>query len=138
MLLFTVGCFLLSFTIPDFGKTMRWEIIGHKKVSPKQDKVEIPVKVLTNKSSALRFSINAGDLYIHHSKVYFDDGEFQTIPLRRKYFSGNLSKIVDLRGGIRSIVKCEVFFTPDRLAKEQPIIELWAKTEFNEGLADNK
>jgi hypothetical protein len=135
-LLLVIGSMLLSFTTLDSVKTVRWEIIGHKKVDLKLNKTEIPIKVTDNKSQAVRFSINKGEINIHHAKIYFEDGEVQTIPLRRKYKAGNMSKIVDLRGGLRNIVKCELHYIPDRLAKSQPVVEFWARTEVDESLVD--
>jgi hypothetical protein len=134
-LLFVAGV-LLSFTSIHSGKVIRWEVIGHKKVDTRFDRVEIPIKIESNKSQAIRFSINNGPLEIHHAKLHFNDGEVQTIPLRRKYKAGNMSKIVDLRGGLRNIVKCELHYIPDRLAKSSPVIEFWARTEVEESLVD--
>ncbi|NNF34444.1 MAG: DUF2541 family protein [Saprospiraceae bacterium] len=137
LLLFVAG-FLLSFASIHSDKIIRWEVIGHKKISNNQDRTEIPIKVLTNKSQAIRFSINNGNLEIHHAKLHFNDGEVQTVPLRRKYKDGNMTKIVDLNGGLRNIIKCELHYIPDRLAKSNPVIEFWARTEVEEGLVDGK
>jgi hypothetical protein len=137
MLLGLLPIFLLSFTHTS-TKVLRWEIIGHKIINHKLDKCEVTIKAADRKSVAVRIGVNGGDVDVHHCVASFEDGTSQTIPLRSKINSGNLSKIVHFKGEKKNIIKFEVYYHPDRLAKGKTVIELWAKSEMDDALAGNQ
>ena len=138
LFLIILGCVLLGFANPETEKEIRWEIIGTKKIDARLDKALIPISFANNKSTAIRFGFNDQNIQVHHAKLYFEGGDFQTIPLRKTYYPGELTKIVDLRGGLRKVEKCEFYYYADRHKKNQPIIKLWAKTEVQKNLAGNQ
>jgi len=105
----------------------RWAIVGQKQIDFQKDKDIIPIKAKGEKFVAVRLGIQGSTVEMHHLSITFDDGDVQTVPLRKKFKPGSMSKIIDLRGGLRVIEKFEIHYIPDQHAKGKQVVELWAR-----------
>lgn len=111
---------------------LRWTVIGHNTVDFRNDKGQLYHKLPDAQFTQIRLGFQGGDISMHHCTIHFADGEIQTVPLRKKFDAGSMSKVIDLRGGKRSITKVEYFYTPSHLAKKKTTIELWTKIDTGE------
>ena len=123
--------FTSSFTNSHFTE-LRWTVIGHNTVDFRNDKGQLYHKLPDAQFTQIRLGFQGGDISMHHCTIHFADGEIQTVPLRKKFDAGSMSKVIDLRGGKRSITKVEYFYTPSHLAKKKTTIELWTKIDTGE------
>lgn len=115
----------------------RWAVIGFDQVKFNQDKGEIPLKIKDKAFASVRLTFQGKAIDMHHLSIHFDNGESQTVPLKKSFKDGDVSKIIDLHGGLRTIKKVEYFYTPDLLAKKKAFVELIGKMETEKEMADN-
>ena len=116
---------------------LRWAVVGSKIINFKADKAIIPIKLKDTPFTTIRLGFKGGEVKMHHSTILFKNGETQTVPMVKKFKSGNMTRIVDLHGGKREIVKLEIYYSPDHLTKNQVTVELWAKIEIDNNLTKN-
>ena len=111
---------------------LRWTVIGHNTVDFRNDKGQLFHRLPDSLFTQIRLGFQGGDISMHHCTIHFADGEIQTVPLRKKFNAGSMSKVIDLSGGKRSITKVVYFYTPSHLAKKKTTIELWTKIDTGE------
>ena len=128
---------IMPFNDMDKADQSRWAVVGYDEVKFNQDKGVIPIKLKDKAFASVRLTFQGKSIDMHHISIQFDNGESQTVPLKKKFKDGDVSKIIDLHGGLRVIKKVEYYYTPDLLAKKKAFVELIGKMETKKEMAEN-
>ncbi len=119
----------LSFTsLRNSASAQRWEKLGQRKVNFKADRDEIGVGRYDGFLTGLQIRVRKGSINMIKMEVHFGNGEKKDVPLKNNFKDGDDSRVIDLPGNHRMIVKV-VFWYESTSSSEggKPIVELWGK-----------
>ena len=94
---------------PRPGPAGSWRHIGTTMVAFKTDRDVIWVTG-SDAFRRLKFKVLDAPINLLDMKVYFENGQFQDIPLRFTIEKGGESRIIDLNGNVRRLKKIEFWY----------------------------
>lgn len=119
----------LSFTpFTNSANAQRWEKLGQRKVNFKADRDEIGVGRYDGFLTGLQIRVRKGSINMIKMEVHFGNGETKEVPLKNNFKDGDDSRVIDLPGNRRVIVKV-VFWYESTSSSEggKPVVELWGR-----------
>jgi hypothetical protein len=92
------------------GTLGSWRRLGTSEATYTADHDEILVTGANDNFRKLKFYVTGAPLKVHKLFVTFENGETQEIATRFDIPEGGESRIIDLRGGVRSIKKIDFWY----------------------------
>lgn len=118
-----------SFTpLQNSASAQRWEKLGQRKVNFKVDRDEIGVGRYEGFITALQIRVSRGSINIDKMEVHFRNGQAKEVPLKNNFKDGDQSRVIDLPGNRRVIVKVVFWYeSTSTTSGDKPIVELWGR-----------
>ncbi|WP_067515409.1 hypothetical protein [Endozoicomonas ascidiicola] len=85
-----------------------WKKLGERRVSFSSDRDVIHVSALRGKFDAIAFSVGKAPIYLSKIKIYFGNGQTQSLHINKRLEKGKRSVPYRLLGGDRVINKVEM------------------------------
>ena len=104
-----------------------WFFLGDKKVGFGVDHDVIRFGNWKDDVRQIKLKITDGPLRVYDIKVYFDNGEFQTIALKSRFNQGGESRVIDLVGGLRHLDRIEFTYETRGFAKGRSRVAVWGR-----------
>ena len=95
---------------PGPGAPGTWRLIGQVHAGFKADHDVIVVRGPYDNFRRIKFKVTDAPLNLHRLVVTYDNGEPDRIEVREEIRQGGESRVIDLRGGTRSLRKIEFWY----------------------------
>lgn len=106
----------------------RWEKLGQRKVNHRLDRDEIMVTAKEGRFSAVKLKVKKGGINMHKMVIHFRDGSTQKVNLRNNIPAGGETRVIQLKGKKKRIIKKVVFWYDTKgLANKKAIVNLWGR-----------
>ncbi len=105
----------------------KWELLGSRKVNYGLDKDEIVVTRQEGVFSALKIKVKRGGINLHRVAVHFRNGEVQELEVREDIPAEGESRVLDLTGNKRIIVKVVFWYDTKNYANQKAVVNLWGR-----------
>lgn len=102
-----------------------WELLGVREVNFRVDRDVIHVSLQKGIYKALKLKVNQGSINMHRFIVFFGNGTFQEILVRKVIQRGGETRVLDLAGNTRIINRVEFLFDTKNYARKKAVIQLW-------------
>jgi hypothetical protein len=119
--------FFMIIGIQAFAQEGTWERVGVRKVSYGVEKDVVMVTSKKGKFTKLQLKVKDAPVNFRDMKVYFGNGSVQDVSLRNTIPAGGESRVIDLDGGERTIVKIEFIYDTKNNAKKRGTVVVLAK-----------
>lgn len=119
--------FFMILGIQAFAQEGTWERIGVRKVSYGVEKDVIVVTSKKGRFTKLQLKVKDAPVNFRDMKVFFGNGNVQDVSLRNTIPAGGESRVIDLDGGERTIVKIEFIYDTKNNAKKRGTVVVLAK-----------
>jgi hypothetical protein len=105
-----------------------WKVLGEKQVKWTSEFDTINIGKDAGKFVKLRLNVRGGPLFVRDMDVVYTNGMHDDIPLGLEIKKNSQSRIIDLRGDSRSILRVKFIYRRPANA-EGTTIELWGQSE---------
>lgn len=109
-----------------------WHNLGNRTVDFSKDRDEILV-MGADRFSSIKFTVTGASIDLQDLEVYYESGDKQDIQIRTPILAGKESRVIDLKGGERSLKK--IVFIYKTLPNQKDVkasVEIWGlKTNPN-------
>jgi hypothetical protein len=109
-----------------------WHNLGSRTVDFSKDRDEILV-IGADRFSSIKFTVTGAAIDLQDLEVYYESGDKQDIQVRTPILAGKESRVIDLKGGERSLKKIVfIYKTLPNQKDEKASVEVWGlKTNTN-------
>ncbi|QLE00200.1 hypothetical protein HX109_00965 [Galbibacter sp. BG1] len=130
-LLLSIFClFLVTSSLSSFKNAPpvdKWDRLGSRVVNYRLDRDVIRVTGREGSFSKLKIQVTGGPMDMHKIVVQYSNGKVDNIPIRKNFGRRGGSRVIDLRGGNRSIRDVTFFYDTDNRSRTKAKVHLFAR-----------
>lgn len=115
-----------SFTISK-NNTGDWFFLGDKNVSFGADHDVLHFGNWKDDVRQIKLKVTDGPLKMYSMKIHFDNGTVQDVELRNRFAQGSESRVIDLNGGLRHLLKIEFWYETKGFARGKSRMAVWGR-----------